>query len=141
MEFRVAFPEKLIDAGIGDGTMDVVYINNVMTLLYDQKRALQEFARVLKPGGLLILETIFADRPRDEKVVEAARHIGNSIQAARTQDENFAWLDEAGFGDPVIEEGYDVAANRGFKASHTVETVPGDEDVKYQAVSVYVRKK
>lgn len=141
MEFRVAFPEKLIDAGIGDGTMEVVYINNVMTLLYDQERALQEFARVLKPGGLLILETIFADRPRDEKVVEAARHIGNSIQAARTQDENFAWLAEAGFGDPVVEEEYDVAANRGFKASHTVETVPGDEDVKYQAVSVYVHKK
>ena len=141
MEFRVAYPEDLIAAGIGTGTMDAVYVNNVMTLLYDQAQALREFGRVLKPGGLLILETIFADRPRNEQVVEQARAIGNSIQAARTQDENYTWLEAAGFAEPSIEESYEVEARRGYEADHTVDVVPGDEAVTYRAVSIYARKK
>ena len=63
-------------AGVGTATMDAVYINNVMTLLYDQQQVLKELARVLKPGGLLVLETVFADRKRDEDVVEQARRLG-----------------------------------------------------------------
>ena len=140
MEFHVAYPEDLISAGIGTGTMDAVYVNNVMTLFYDQERALAEFGRVLKPGGLLIMETVFADRPRNEAVVEAARQMGNSIQAARTEAENLTWLEAAGFEAPSVEDEYEVAANLGYKAGQTVDTVPGDDDVRYKAVSLYVRK-
>ena len=141
MEFRVAYPENLIAAGIGSGTMDVVYCNNVATLLYDQATAICEFGRVLKPGGLLILETIFADRERREDVVEQARAIGNSIQAARTQEENYAWIEAAGFAAPSIEEEYEVEPDRGYKAGSKVAKVEGDDDVKYKAVSLYIRKK
>lgn len=141
MEFHVAYPEDLISAGIGTSTMDAVYINSVATLLYDQERALREFGRVLKPGGLLILETVFADRDRDESVVEAARELGNSIQAAQTESMNLAWLEAAGFDAPTIEDEYEVPANRGFRPGENVETVPGDEDVNYKAVSLYARKK
>ena len=141
MEFRVAYPEDLIAAGIGSSTMDVVYCNNVVTLLFDPATAIREFGRVLKPGGLLILETIFADRPRNEDVVEQARAMGNSIQAARTQDENYAWIEAAGFAAPSIEEEYEVEADRGYKAGSKVAVVEGDDDVKYKAVSLYIRKK
>lgn len=141
MEFRVAYPEDLIAAGIGSSTMDVVYCNNVVTLFFDQATAIREFSRVLKPGGLLILETIFADRPRNEDVVEQARTMGNSIQAARTQEENYAWIEAAGFAVPSIEEEYEVEADRGYKAGSKVAVVEGDDDVKYKAVSLYIRKK
>lgn len=141
MEFHMAYPEDLISAGIGTGTLDAVYVNNVMTLFYDQEQALREFGRVLKPGGLLIMETVFADRDRDESVVKEAREMGNSIQAARTEAENLAWLDAAGFDTPSVEDEYEVAANLGYKAGETVDTVPGDEDVRYKAVSLYVRKR
>ena len=141
MEFRVAYPEDLISAGFGTATMDVVYINNVMTLLYDQEQALREFGRVLKRGGLLILETIFADRERDENVVAQARAVGNSVQAARTQEENYAWLEAAGFPDPSIEEEYEVDAARGYKADSVYDTVSGDEDVRYKAVSIFAIKR
>ena len=141
MEFRVAYPEDLIAAGIGSSTMDVVYCNNVVTLFYDQATAIREFGRVLKPGGLLILETIFADRPRNESVVEQARALGNSIQAARTQEENYAWIEAAGFAAPSIEEEYEVEADRGYKAGSKVAVVEGDDDVRYKAVSLYIRKK
>lgn len=141
MEFHMAYPEDLIAAGIGTATLDAVYVNNVMTLFYDQGRALAEFGRVLKPGGLLIMETVFADRARDEAVVAAAREMGNSIQAARTEEENLAWLAAAGFEAPSVEDEYEVAANRGYKAGETVDAVSGDEDVRYKAVSLYVRKR
>lgn len=141
MEFHVAYPEDLISAGIGTATMDAVYVNNVVTLFYDQEQALREFGRVLKPGGLLILETVYADRDRTESVVEAARELGNSIQASRTESENLAWLEAAGFDAPTIEDEYEVAANLGFRPGEKVETVPGDEDVKYKAVSLYARKR
>lgn len=141
MEFRVAFPEDLVSAGIGSSTMDAVYVNNVITLFYDQPRALREFSRVLRPGGLLILETVFADRPRRDDIVDAARAMGNSIQAARTKEENYAWLAEAGFEEPSIEASYEVDAGRGYKEGSVVAVVEGDERVAYEAVSLYVRKR
>lgn len=141
MEFRVAFPEDLIGAGIGSSVYDAIYVNNVITLFYNQEQAIREFGRVLKPGGLLILETIFADRPRTDSVVDEARSIGNSVQAARTEQENFAWLEAAGFEAPSVEESFEVEADRGYKAGHVVPKVAGDENVKFTAVSLYVRKK
>ena len=141
MEFRVAFPEDLIGAGIGSSVYDAIYVNNVITLFYDQEQAIREFGRVLKPGGLLILETIFADRPRTDSVVDEARSIGNSVQAARTEQENVAWLEAAGFEAPSVEESFEIEADRGYKAGHVVPKVAGDENVKFTAVSLYVRKK
>ena len=140
MEFRVAYPEDLMQAGIGDSTFDIVYINNVITLVYDIEKALSEFARVLKPGGLLICETIFADKERDPKVVVKAREIGNSIQAGRTCDEFFSMLATAGFGEPEIVDEFVVQADQGFKWGRTVDMVESDEDVTFSAVAINVRK-
>ena len=136
MEFHVAYPEDLLAGGIGSSTVDVVYINNVMTLLCDQQAALAEFYRVLKPGGTLICETIFSDKERDGAVVEAARRIGNSVQAGRTQGEFFDMLAAAGFEKPAVIDAYDVAADRGYVATEHVETVDSDEGVAFKAVCI-----
>ena len=140
MEFHVAYPERLIEAGIGDNSVDIVYINNVMTLVYDPAATLAEFYRVLKPGGLLVCETIFASEKRDDAIVEKARSIGNSIQAGRTKEEFFELLDGAGFGEPDVVDEFEVSANQGFAASKTVEVVESDEDVTYYAVAINVCK-
>lgn len=140
MSFKVAYPEDLMQAGIGEGTVDVVYINNVMTLLYDQGKALEEFWRVLKPGGLLICETIVSDVTRDDAVVEAARNIGNSIQAARPEDELLALMKAAGFKDVEVIDSYSVEADRGFTSSTVVETVSSTEAVRFEAVALNATK-
>jgi len=140
MDFKVAYPEDLMEAGIGEETVDVVYINNVMTLLYDQGRALEEFHRVLKPGGLLICETIVSDVPRDKAVVEKARGIGNSIQAALPEDEILALMAAAGFEDVEVVDSYPVDADRGFTSTTVVETVPSTETVRFEAIALNARK-
>ena len=140
MEFHVAYPEDLMQAGVGDQSVDAVYINNVMTLVYDSNKALEEFARVLKPGGLLIVETIFSNKERDLDVVRKAREIGNSIQAGRTKEEFFAQLAAAGFVDPQVVDEYDVPVDQGFKANHSVDVVETDEDVTFSAVAINARK-
>ncbi len=141
MDFYQAYPEDLMAAGLGSGTMDVVYVNNVMTLFYDQEQALREFSRVLKPGGLLIMETVFADRERPEATINEARALGNSIQAARTREENFAWLKAAGFGKPLVEDSYAVRPDQGFKADYDVPMVDDDSGAAFESVSMYVYKR
>ena len=140
MDFYVAYPEDLMAAGIGDNSVDAVYINNVMTLVYDADRTLSEFYRVLKPGGLLICETIFADRQRDEAIVEKARAIGNSVQAGRTKDEGFDALARAGFAHVEVVDEFEVSADQGFKWDRTVDVIEGDEDVTFTAVAINARK-
>ena len=140
MEFHVACPEDLMAAGIGDSSVDAVYINNIMTLVYDTPKALAEFHRVLKPGGLLICETVFSDKERDGDTWRAARELGNSIQAGRTKEEFFAQLADAGFGEPEIVDELPVEADTGYKFGRKVATVPTTEDVKFTAVAIYVRK-
>ena len=140
MEFYVAYPEDLMQAGIGNQSVDAVYINNVMTLVYDQAAALREFYRVLKPGGLLICETIFSSAERDLDVVARARAIGNSVQAGRTREEFYEMLAAAGFEQPSVVDEYEVAADQGFKANRSVEVVETDEEVTFFAVALNARK-
>lgn len=141
LEFRVAYPEDLAAAGVEDASMDVAYVNSVVTLFCDPAVALAEIGRVLRPGGLLILETVLADRPRDEDVIRAARELGNSVQAARPEADVLAWLRAAGFGAPQLVEEAPVEADQGYRAGSSVPVAPGDEDVRYRAVALNVYKK
>ncbi|MBS7406466.1 MAG: hypothetical protein KIG15_02305, partial [Coriobacteriales bacterium] len=102
--------------------------------------ALREFARVLKPGGLLICETVVADHERDESLIEEARRIGNSIQAGRTQEEFAKLMAEAGFAEPQVVESYGVCCERGVTEQRQVPTVPGDEGTKFTALALNARK-
>ena len=140
MEFAVAYPEDMLSAGIGASSVDMVYINNVATLLYDQRAAYAEFARVLKPNGLLVLETVLTDREPTPEVVEAARGIGNSIQAAGSRETLVDALTAAGFKQIDFLDSFEVPVDEGFKKGVKAETVPGDEDVKYSAVLVHAYK-
>ncbi len=137
MEFHVAYPEDLLAAGIGDRSVDAIYVNNMINLVCDVDRVLAEFARVLKPGGLLICETVFAEGERPEGVRPAARVMGNSIQAAGPRDEFLAKLEAAGFGSHEAIAEFEVAPNRGVTPDKEVEVVPGDEGTRFTEVTLH----
>ena len=140
IEFLVAYPEDLLSAGVGSGTVDVVYVNNVATLFCDPSAAFSEFNRVLKPDGLLVLETVVSSKRRDDDVIDAARAIGNSIQAARTRDELVAMLQEDGYeGIEVLEE-RSVRPDEGFRRDFVVPTVDDDSGAAFAAILVHARK-
>ena len=141
MEFHLAYPEDLISAGIGTKTIDAIYINNVITLIANPYQALCEFARVLKDDGLFICETVYSDKLRDESVAAAAKEIGNSIQAAHSQVEFEKLLYECGFSTPEVVERYEVSPERGVTQDKKVEVIPSDEDVKFSAVALNIRKR
>lgn len=139
MEFRHAYPEDLIAAGIGSGVFDAVYVNNAITLFYDQLDSLREMSRVLKRGGLLILETVFSSEPHDIAFTEEATRINNSIQAGLTMEQNQEMLNDAGFGEIKIVDRYEVSPDRGYKEGETQAAI-ADDGANYYAVCVNVRK-
>ncbi|MEC4272204.1 methyltransferase domain-containing protein [Adlercreutzia sp. R25] len=100
MEFREAFPEDLAAAGLADASFDVVYLNNVCVLFADFPRVLRECARVLVPDGLLVMEAPVAAQNPTEADLVAAYAEGDSLKAARTQQQLESWLSQAGFCRP-----------------------------------------
>jgi SAM-dependent methyltransferase len=60
VDFRLGFAEAL---PVPDGWADVVISNGVMNLFPDKLAALQEMARVLKPGGRLQIGDILVSKP------------------------------------------------------------------------------
>lgn len=62
-QFREGYGEAL---PVPDGWADVVISNGVLNLMPDKRAALQEMARVLKPGGRLQIADILVQKPVPE---------------------------------------------------------------------------
>ena len=142
MSFIHGYPEDMKILGIKDSSVDVVFINSVFNLLYQPYRTLEEIYRVLKPGGLFICEGVLADRPRDEKVVEAARALGNSIQSAPYKEEFEQRAKELGFTGISYIDGHDVLPDQGYKTTYKVEVAENDEtDIRFVAAVAHLIKR
>ncbi|EOS52319.1 methyltransferase domain-containing protein [Adlercreutzia caecimuris] len=142
MTFAVAYPEQLRSA-VAPESADYVYLNSSLALFADPLRALRECWAVLAPAGTLLLECAVAESEGPSAAraltVEAARHLGNAVQAAPSRAQLMGWLAEAGFMAPVLREEHEVAADRGSVFDHRVPTVPGD-DATYRLVALEARK-
>ena len=140
MTFLHGYPEALVSAGIAPESCDVVFVNSVVNLALDQQRVFEQIYTVLKPGGLLIAETVVADSPRNADVVLKARGLGNSIQAAPYKSDFEGMLGDLGFNRPDYLDAHIVSPSQGYKSNYTVETAEGDEDVIFTAAVAHVRK-
>ena len=66
VEFRMGYAERM---PIQDGWADVIISNGVLNLMPDKQAALEEMARVLKPGGRIQIGDILVQKevPEDAR--------------------------------------------------------------------------
>ena len=142
MEFICAYPERLSTTALQKESFDVIYTNSVLNLMFDPVEALRECFKLLKPGGLLACRTVLAATPRDAAVIEAARTIGNAVQAAPHRRTFAAWLGSAGF-DMARFDSVDrgrVPADAGVREDEPAPTVDSNEKASFVLVDAFVRK-
>lgn len=138
LAFRTAYPEDLRGGGIEDGSFDIAYLNNGVTLLYDPVEALRECARVLTSEGMLILEAVVTDTPQEAAQREQARAAGSSVGAALTEENMRAWLCAAGFAEITVAERIEVdPARDGIKP----DSCPDSEAAPFFALTFQATKK
>lgn len=137
LAFRVAYPENLRDAGIEDGSFDVAYLNNGVTLLCDPVEALRECARALTPDGVLLLEAVVTDTPQGAALRQQARAAGSSVGAALTEEDMRTWLCDAGFSEVAVAECVEVDPARD---NFEPDARPGSEPARFFALTFQARK-
>lgn len=143
MEFIVCYPEELVqDSGIMEESVDVVYVNSILNLLYDPAETLKQIGALLKPAGILYCQTVLATTPRDKAVVEEARKMGNSIQAAPFRKDFARWLHDAGMDMPTFDilDSRPVRADDGAEGDVPVPTVASEEEAFFSACVVRIDK-
>ena len=141
MVFCHAYPERLEDA-LDVCCADFAYVNCVVNLFYDPVRALAQINRALKPGGLLVCDTVLATGPRDATVVKEARRLGNAVQASPHRKDLMSWLMAAGFDVTSIGAFSNGKADPSLDAdgNPTVPLAPSDEPVSFVATSIHIYK-
>ncbi len=140
VELYVAHPEDLRMANLVDESVDMVFANCSLHLAYCPEMTYREIFRVLKPGGLLVNETVLADGKRDACVVQWARALGNGIQAAPAQEDIEALLRALGFALPQYFEMHEVSAADDAQRGQTAPTAPSSEQLCFYACVMHVYK-
>lgn len=140
MEFFVVYPEDLSDTGIKDESVDLIYGNSSLNLTYEPVEVLKEMFRLLKPGGLLVLEIVVAERDRSESWIRSARRLGNCIQASFSRKRLRELLNEVGFAGPVVMEAFPVDPKQGSVPDAQTALVDENDDTRYCAEVLHLRK-
>lgn len=140
MDFKLGYPEALDAIDLADDSFDVIFINNVFNLACNGERVLREFYRVLKPGGMVILETVIADNERDSSVLAEARRIGNSIQSSPSKSSLVKLLSDIGFREITYLNSHPVEPSDGALPDKPVPVVDSDEDIEFTACVMHVVK-
>jgi len=96
VEFRQGRLEAL---PIADGTVDAVTSNCVINLVPDKEQVFREVARVLKPGGRLVVSDIVLERPLPAEIANDLYAWVGCVAGAMLREDYFAALAAAGLGD------------------------------------------
>lgn len=102
VEFRLGEIEAL---PIADASVDVVISNCVINLVPDKARVFREIARVLKPGGRIMVSDMVLERPLPDWVRESAQGYVACVSGAVLREEYLRLITEAGLqGAEILEE-------------------------------------
>jgi SAM-dependent methyltransferase len=109
---NVEFREGRLEAlPVEDGSVDAVTSNCVINLVPDKAAVFAEVARVLKPGGRMVVSDIVLDAPLPEAVkADIAAWVG-CISGAMRREEYTALVEGAGLGSVEILKDDDYGAS------------------------------
>lgn len=108
---NVEFREGRLEAlPVADATVDAVTSNCVINLVPDKGQVFREVARVLKPGGRLVISDIVLDRPLPPAIADDLYAWAGCVAGAMRRDDYFAALAAAGLGDVEIVRDVDYVA-------------------------------
>ncbi len=106
VEFREGRLEQL---PVADASVDAVTSNCVVNLVPDKKKVFDEIARVLKPGGRLVISDIVLDGPLPDAITRSVlAHVG-CVAGALPKDEYFSHVRQAGLEHVEIIEEIDAS--------------------------------
>lgn len=105
---RMGFPQVEFRAGrlealpVDDASVDAVTSNCVINLVPDKPAVFREIARVLKPGGRLVVSDIVLERPLPAALAADLLGYVGCISGAEQRSRYFADLADAGLGEIEI---------------------------------------
>jgi len=132
-EFREGRLEEL---PIDSGTVDAITSNCVINLVPDKAVVFKEIARILKPGGRLVISDIVLDKPLPPEIEKDVYAYVGCIAGASMRESYFAMLKDAGlgdievvkdidYGDVVIDHARPEAERLAAKAGVSVDSLRG----------------
>ena len=96
---QVSFREGRLEAlPVDDASVDAVTSNCVINLVPDKARVFRELARVLKPGGRLVVSDIILDGELPEVLRDDLLAYVGCVSGAMQRSQYFGLLEAAGLG-------------------------------------------
>ena len=106
-EFREGRLEAL---PVESGTVDAITSNCVINLVPDKAVVFKEIARILKPGGRIVISDIVLDKPLPPEIEKDIYAYVGCISGAAMRESYFDMLKAAGLGDIEIVKDIDYGA-------------------------------
>ncbi len=114
VQFRLGEIEQL---PVSNGTVDVIISNCVVNLSPDKPQVFREAARVLRPGGRLMLSDLVLLRDLSPELQRNVELYAGCISGAALKDDYLRMLREAGFDQvEVVSEGRYTVGSEGYPA-------------------------
>ncbi len=102
---NVDFREGRLEAlPVESGTIDAVTSNCVINLVPDKAEVFREAARVLKPGGRMVISDIVLDGRLPEAIEKDVYAYVGCVSGASLRGDYFGWLRAAGFHVEVLRD-------------------------------------
>jgi SAM-dependent methyltransferase len=106
-EFREGRLESL---PVDSGTVDAITSNCVINLVPDKAVVFKEIARILKPGGRLVISDIVLDKPLPPEIEKDIYAYVGCISGAAMREKYFAMIEDAGLGEIEVLKDVDYGA-------------------------------
>ena len=136
VEFRQGRLEML---PVEAGTIDAVTSNCVINLVPDKAAVFREAARVLKPGGRLVISDVVLDGRLPEAVEQSVLAYVGCVAGAMRRDEYFAAVKNAGLGDVEVLEDIDSLDKLGGKIPQDAQEILDEAGVALADITGKVR--